>query len=166
LTRNNVQIVLRSVLRFATDKGHIRAGPAGLPHLKRIEQPLLEIPTDDEVLLLLRKASNLQRRALALMAYAGLRPNEVRTLRRRDVQLRWEGGEAVGGFPCVGEGRSFGETATPKTGRREVPIAPPHATTPAPASTSSDDAPRWRRRRAANPSHTAVPSSPCPREVP
>jgi hypothetical protein len=109
LTRNNVQIVLRSVLRFATDKGHIRAGPAGLPHLKRIEQPLLEIPTDDEVLCLLRKASNLQRRALALMAYADLRPNEVPALRgsvraeigcrRRETEaLAAEGNGGVGGL--------------------------------------------------------------------
>jgi len=58
------------------------------------------------------------------MAYAGLRPNEVRALRRRDVSLRWENGEPVGGFLGVREGRSYGETDTPKTGRREIPIAP------------------------------------------
>ena len=58
-----------------------------------------------------------------MMAYAGLRPNEVRALRWRDVRLRREG-EVVGGFVSVREGRSHGETHTPKTGQREVPIAP------------------------------------------
>ena len=48
------------------------------------------------------------------MAYAGLRPNEVRGLRRRDVRLRWEGEAVAGGFVSVREGRSFGETHTPK----------------------------------------------------
>jgi integrase len=123
-TRRNVQIVLRSVLRFAKEKGHLSATPEGLPRLKRIEQTILEIPSDDDVHLILRKASEAQRRGFALMACGGLRPNEVRALRRRDVQLRWESGAAVGGFLSIREGRSFGETDTPKTGRREVPIAP------------------------------------------
>ncbi|WP_372518235.1 hypothetical protein [Polyangium jinanense] len=57
------------------------------------------------------------------MAYAGLRPNEVRALRWRDVRLRRDG-EVVGGFVSVREGRSHGETHTPKTGQREVPVAP------------------------------------------
>jgi integrase len=119
-----VQIVLRSVLRFAKDKGHLSKTPAGLPRLKRVEQTILEIPSDEEVQVILRTATEAQRRGFALIAYAGLRPNEVRALRRRDVQLRWDGGEAAGGFLCIREGRSFGETDTPKTGRREVPIAP------------------------------------------
>ncbi|WP_282425705.1 site-specific integrase [Polyangium sp. 15x6] len=58
------------------------------------------------------------------MAYAGLRPNEVRALRRRDMRLRRESGEAVGGFLAVREGWSHGETHTPKTGVREVPVVP------------------------------------------
>ncbi len=133
-TRNNVQIVLRSVLRFAKDKGLLTATPAGLPRLKRIEQTILEIPSDDQVLLILRSATEHQRRAFALMAYAGLRPNEVRALRCRDLQLRREHGEPTGGFLTVREGRSFGQTDTPKTGRREVPIAPPLACLLAPVA--------------------------------
>jgi integrase len=138
-TTSRSSIVLRSVLRFTKDKGHLTATPAGLPRLKRIEQTILEIPTDDEVLLLLRKASDPQRRAFGLMAYAGLRPNEVRALRRRDVQLRWEDDVAVGGFLSIREGRSFGQTDTPKTGRREVPIAPPLARLLAPATKGERD---------------------------
>jgi hypothetical protein len=61
------------------------------------------------------------------MAYAGLRPNEVRALLRRDVQLRWERDVPVGGFLSIRQGLSFGETHTPKTGKREVAIARPLA---------------------------------------
>lgn len=133
-TRNNVQIVLRSVLRFAKDKNYLNATPEGLPRLKQVEQTILEIPTDEEVQVILRTATETQRLGFALIAYGGLRPNEVRALRRRDVQLRREGGEAVSGFLSVREGRSFGETDTPKTGRREVPIAPPLARVLAPGA--------------------------------
>lgn len=126
-TRNNVQIVIRSVLRFAKDKGYLSAAPAGLPTLKPIGQSILAIPSDDDVQKILDAASELHRRSFALMAYAGLRPNEVRALRRRDLQLRREGGEPSGGFLSLREGRSFGETHTPKTGQREIPIALPLA---------------------------------------
>ena len=88
-TRNNVQIVLRSVLRFAKDKGYLSATPEGLPRLKQVEQTILEIPTDEEVQVILRTATEAQRLGFALMAYAGLRPNEVRALRRRARAGRW-----------------------------------------------------------------------------
>jgi integrase len=58
------------------------------------------------------------------MADAGLRPNEVRALRRRDFELRRVDNVAVGGFLGVREGRSFGQTDTPKTGQREIPLTP------------------------------------------
>jgi integrase len=83
----------------------------------------MEIPTDDQVAEILTLACKTQRRAFGLMAYAGLRPNEVRALLRRDMKLRREENEAVGGFLSIREGRSFGETHTPKTGKREIPIA-------------------------------------------
>jgi integrase len=50
-----------------------------------------------------------------------------RALRRRDLQLRREGGEPIGGFVTVREGWSYGQTHTPKTGQRVIPIAPPLA---------------------------------------
>lgn len=123
-TRNNIQVVLRSVLRFCVDRGYLADSPRGLPSLKRIGQRILEIPTDDEVALLLDAAPPSHRLSFALMAYAGLRPNEVRALRRRDMLLRWDNGRAVGGFLSVREGRSHGELHTPKTGQREIPLAP------------------------------------------
>jgi integrase len=122
-TRNNAQIVLRSVLRFAVARKDLDAMPSGLPRLKQPEPSILEIPTDDQVVEILRLARPTQRRAFGLMAYAGLRPNEVRALPRRDMKLRREGGEAVGGFLSIRVGLSYGEKHTPKTGMREVPIA-------------------------------------------
>jgi len=126
-TRNNIQIVLRSVLRFAKGRGYLDAMPGGMPRIKPVGQSILEIPSDEEVDKILGGAAEAQRLAFGLMGYAGLRPNEVRALRRRDVRLRWENGDAVGGFVSVREGQSFGETHTPKTGQREVPITPPLA---------------------------------------
>jgi integrase len=123
-TRNNVQVVLRSVLRFALREGALEAMPAQLPRLKRIGQTILEIPTDEEVARILAAAAPQHRLVFALMAYAGLRPNEVRALKGRDVSLRRQGEAAVGGFLSVREGVSFRETHTPKTGQREIPLAP------------------------------------------
>jgi integrase len=120
-TRNNVQIVLRSTLKFAVEEEMLPVMPGGLPSLKQSERTVLEIPTDAEVGLILDKANATQCRVFRLMAYAGLRPNEVRALRWRDVQLR----EAGGGFITVRLGKSYGEFHTPKTGQREIPIAPP-----------------------------------------
>ncbi len=88
---------------------------------------ILEIPSDEEVTTSLATACESQRLAFGLMAYTGLRPNEIRAFRRRDVRLRWENGEAVGGFVSVREGQSYGEFHTPKTGQREIPITPPLA---------------------------------------
>jgi len=122
-TRNNIQIILRSVLRFAVERKDLAAMPSGLPRLKQPEPSILEIPTDDQVAKILRLACPTQRRAFGLMAYGGLRPNEVRALLRRDMKLRWEDNAPVGGFLGIREGRSYGETHTPKTGKREVPIA-------------------------------------------
>ncbi len=123
-TRNNVQIVLRSVLRFATSHKYVGAAPANLPKLKPVDEGLLEIPSDEQINKLLGTANELHRRAFAIMAFAGLRPNELRALRRKDMKLRREDGAVVGGFLGIREGRSHGEIHTPKTGQREIPIAP------------------------------------------
>ena len=122
-TRNNAQIVLRSVLRFAVEKNDLGVMPSGLPRLKQPEPSILEIPSDDQVATILAGSCPPHRRAFGLMAYAGLRPNEVRGLPRQDMKLRREDGVPVGGFLSVREGRSYGEKHTPKTGLREIPIA-------------------------------------------
>lgn len=122
-TRNNVQIVLRSVLRFAKVRSYVEARPENLPKLKPVGQSILEIPTDEQVDKLLERACEAHRRSFGLMAFAGLRPNEVRAFRRRDMRLRRDRGAPVGGFLSVREGWSHGQTDTPKTGQREIPIA-------------------------------------------
>ncbi|MDI1476440.1 site-specific integrase [Polyangium sp. y55x31] len=138
-TRNNIQVVLRSVLRFAVERGYLADPPKGLPRLKQIGQRILEIPTDDEVHAILAAARDTHRLSFALMAYAGLRPNEVRALRRRDMLLRWDDDRPAGGFLSVREGRSHGELHTPKTGQREIPIAPELARLLAPIERGSRD---------------------------
>jgi len=64
-TRNNIQIVLRSVLQFAVKRKYLADVPANLPRLKPVEQTLLEIPSDDQVKKLLETANELHRRAFA-----------------------------------------------------------------------------------------------------
>lgn len=122
-TRNNTQIVLRSVMRFAKKREYIKDGPTNLPRLKPIGQQVLEIPSDEQVDHIIESAIESHRLTFALMSDAGLRPNEVRALRCKGVQLKWENSELIGGFITVREGRSYGEIHTPKTGQREIPIS-------------------------------------------
>lgn len=122
-TRNNTQIVLRSVLRFAKGRGYIGDAPPNLPKLKPVGQSVLEIPSDEQVDRIIKYAKSTHRLTFTLMSDAGLRPNEVRALRCKDVQLRRENGECVGGFITIREGRSHGEIHTPKTGQREIPLS-------------------------------------------
>lgn len=117
--RNNVQIVLRSTLRFAVDRGYLAAMPSGMPKLKQPGKVVLTIPTDEEVQRILGTANARQRRVFALMAFAGLRPNEVRALEWPSVKVN----DASKMLQVV-HGRSLGKTHTPKTGPRVIPIAP------------------------------------------
>jgi hypothetical protein len=72
-TRNNVQIVLRSVLRYAIGRKKLGSMPTGMPRLKQPEPSILEIPSDDQVATILGLSCPTQRRAFGLMAYGGLR---------------------------------------------------------------------------------------------
>lgn len=123
-TRNNFQIALPSVLGFAVEKGHLAGMPTGLPRLKKVGQRMLEIPSTEDVDAILKIASPAHRLSFMIIADAGLRPNEVRALKWRDVQLRTDGDKIVGGFIIVRDGISFGHTDTPKTGQRTVPLSP------------------------------------------
>ena len=67
-TRNNVQIVLRSVLRFAVQRKELAAIPLGLPRLKQPEPSILEIPTDAQVVEILKLSCPTQRRAFGPIA--------------------------------------------------------------------------------------------------
>ena len=77
---------------------------------------------DEQVAAILDEAVPSQRRAFILMAHAGIRPHEVRGVLWRDVTFCRNGHP---GILCVREGVSFGETHAPKTGQREIPLAPP-----------------------------------------
>ncbi len=121
-TRNNVQIVLRSILKYAKARGYLLDVPKGLPSLKVQTDKVLDVPDDQQVQAILDRANSRQRRALMLMAHAGLRPNEVRALRARDVLLTWRDGKPTSGRIKVKEGLSYGQVHTPKTGQREIPI--------------------------------------------
>lgn len=68
------------------------------------------------------------------MAYAGLRPNEVRGLRRRHLIFE-KGSSKI----SVREGISYGEVHTPKSGKREIPIARPLARLLAPVQDQPRD---------------------------
>jgi integrase len=59
------------------------------------------------------------------MAYAGLRPNEVRALEHRNLRFATSGLEPESGTIWVREGESYGERHTPKTGQRMIPISGP-----------------------------------------
>jgi integrase len=124
-TRNNIQIVLRSVLRFGSKHGYLSEVPGALPQLKRGGDLIPDIPNDHQVARILELSSPSQRRAFLLMAYAGLRPNEVRALENRNVRLNSNKAEPDSGFIWVREGESYGERHSPKTGQRQIPIGGP-----------------------------------------
>ena len=99
--------------------------PAELPKLKRGDDLIPDIPNDAQVARILELSSPSQRRAFLLMAYAGLRPNEVRALENRNVRLNSNKAEPHSGFIWVREGESYGERHSPKTGQRHIPIGGP-----------------------------------------
>ncbi len=118
--RNNVQIAFRSVLSFARERGLLKSEPVVIG-LRQPGKTIFDIPTKDEVEAIINEARCAHhRRSLGLVAYSGLRPHEVRGLRRRRVNL-------AGGLITVAMGMSFGVEHEPKTGPRVIPIVPPLA---------------------------------------
>lgn len=114
-SRANVQIALRSVLRCAVDSGELEAMPP-LPPLpregRRINRPMVL----SDVERVLANCNEAQRLAFSLIAFAGLRPSEVRGLRWSDVDLAKR--EIV-----VRRGITKGVEVSPKSGHaRRVPI--------------------------------------------
>lgn len=116
-TRNNVLAVIKSFARFAHERGWL-SKPAKLPKLRRIGQTVLDIPCEEDVQKLfgaVRDPSYFP--WLGLMAFAGLRPNEVRALRWKDIDLEKR-------RIRIRQGECFGVVAEPKTGERIIPIDP------------------------------------------
>ncbi len=124
-TRNNIQIVLRAILSYAERRKLIAQKPTDLPPLKRIGKAILEIPSDEQIKAIMALAHSAHRRSFGLMAYAGLRPHELRALRRRDLTFEMDGSRVAGGFVAVRDGMTDGQIHAPKTGQRQIPMAPP-----------------------------------------
>lgn len=114
-TRNNMQVIARSVLRFAKVRKFIRAVPDDLPRLRKHKRQG-EAPEPQEVQRIMNAAKPSQRLCFGLMCYAGLRPSEVRSLRWRDVS---------DSTVQVNSAMIRGVEDTPKTGTgRRIPIDP------------------------------------------
>lgn len=118
-TRNNVQRVARAVLTFAFDRRILVARADRLPPLK-VARGAKIIPTAEEVDLILAAASTAQTRlALAFLAFAGLRPSELRALRWQDLkELETEGAKIQ-----VRRAMVHGIEVSPKTGPRPIPFS-------------------------------------------
>lgn len=111
---NNIQIICRSILRFARVKKYIAGVPDDLPKLKR-HRRTGTAPTVREVQAILDASTPNQRLAFSLICYAGLRPSEVRALRWRDIGASIQVNRAI----------VRGHEDSPKTGTgRLIPIDP------------------------------------------
>lgn len=125
-TRANIHCALRSVLRCAVSAGFLPAMPK-LPPLPKVGRRLVRPMRREHVDRLLAASSPSARLALALMAFTGLRPSEVRGLRWCDVDLK-------SGVLTVRRGRVVGEESTPKSHHhRAVPLSNPLRTLLEPA---------------------------------
>lgn len=117
-TRANIHCALRSVLRCAVSAGFLPAMPK-LPPLPKVGRRIVRPMRREHVDRLLASASRSARLALSLMAFAGLRPSEVRGLRWSDVDLK-------SGVLTVRRGRVVGEESTPKSHHhRAIPLSNP-----------------------------------------
>jgi integrase len=117
-TRANIHCVFRSVLRCAVNAGHLPALPR-FPPLPKVGRQIVRPMRTEHVERLLAACSPSARLALSLMAFAGLRPSEVRGLRWCDVDLK-------SGVLGIRRGVIVGEETTPKSHHhRAVPLSAP-----------------------------------------
>jgi integrase len=114
-TRANIHCVYRSVLGCAVDAGFLPELPR-FPLLPKVGRQIVRPMRTEHVEQLLAACSPSARLALSLMAYAGLRPSEVRGLRWCDVDLK-------SGVLGIRRGVIVGEETTPKSHHhRSVPL--------------------------------------------
>lgn len=85
-TLNNVQVAVRSVLKFGRSEGLVPE--MILPKLIKQKDKVIIPPTPEEVFRLIEAAPGPAKLPLSLAAYAGLRAGEIRGLRRMDVDLK------------------------------------------------------------------------------
>ena len=117
-TRANIHCVYRSVLGCAVDAGFLPELPR-FPPLPKVGRQIVRPMRTEHVEQLLAVCSSSARLALSLMAFAGLRPSEVRGLRWCDVDLK-------SGVLGIRRGMIVGEETTPKSHHhRAVPLSTP-----------------------------------------
>ncbi len=117
-TRANIHCVFRSVLRCAVDAGFLPELPR-FPPLPKVGRQIVRPMRREHVERLLAACSPSAQLALSLMAFAGLRPSEVRGLRWCDLDLK-------SGTMTVRRGLIVGEETTPKSHHhRGVPLSAP-----------------------------------------
>jgi integrase len=117
-TRRGVLITLRSLLRRAVDAGMLASMPK-FPKFPKVGQKCETPMAREDVEAMFAAVPNNVALAFGLVAFAGLRPAEVRGLRWSDVDLR-------SGTISIRWSVSYSEEATPKSGAaRVVPIAAP-----------------------------------------
>ncbi len=117
-TRRNTQIVLRAVLKFATNVGALAVMPK-LPKLPKVGNTAKQSMSWTQVDAILAGTSDAGRIGLGLIAFAGLRPSEVRGLKWADVDL-------AQASIRIRRGVCGGEEAEPKAHhQRLLPIAEP-----------------------------------------
>jgi integrase len=112
-TRSNIHSVFRSVLRNAVRGGFLESIPGDLPPMPKIGRKKLKPMRRDDCESILACASPQARLAFELIAFAGLRPCEVRGLRWADVDLKAK-------TITIGVGITLGEETTPKSHHQEV----------------------------------------------
>jgi integrase len=114
-TRANIHCVYRSVLGCAVDAGFLPELPR-FPPLPKVGRQIVRPMRTERVDQLLAACSPSAGLALSLMAFAGLRPSEVRGLRWCDVDLK-------SGVLGIRRGVIAGEETTPKSHHhRSVPL--------------------------------------------
>ena len=114
--RRNIQVAARSVLRAAARDGLLEQMPE-LPRLPKVGKTCRQAMLINHVEAVLAKATDAGKLAFSLIAFAGLRPCEVRGLRWPDVDLDE-------GTIRVRRGLYGGVESPPKSGhQREVPMA-------------------------------------------
>ena len=138
-TRNNVLIVVRSVLRFAIESEMLATFPS-LPPLKRVGKRVVTVLSQNQVARIINAAPKQHRLAFMLGAYAGLRAGEIRGLQWGDVTVTGRNGSRRGELivrRCIVDGVED----VPKSGdQRRIPLVSPLLNTLAEASRGRNDA--------------------------
>jgi integrase len=105
---NNVMNLLRSILSFCVEEGHITENPGQKVRRLREEQPNIDPLSLDELEVALAAFDGFYRPIFETLAWSGMRPNELKALRWSDID--WRRDEI-----SISRGRVKGVESTVKT---------------------------------------------------